>query len=332
MGVFAIGTLLFWFFEKDREGGLTLIDALYYGIVTLSTVGYGDIYPLTTGGRWIAVGLIFFALFALGYLVTQISDAVLEARRMEELGMQGTKFENHLVLIGWNQIARVALAELVQSGRQIAIITDKADQLAEIREYGDKTQLFATTGNFAYESVLLRSGIARAATVIVCSDEDTSNLILTLNVRQLNPSARIICSVRREELRRTLHASGVTYVTNPFEFSGRMVASAAFEPEVARLIEDMSSGATGSCDLQQFSVGASSVPAGSSVADVVKLLGESDASLLISVARSGEAGGWKRHPNPAPDMKLLPDDVMVVLGTAEQNTRSQAVFGSNEGR
>jgi voltage-gated potassium channel len=329
--VFLVAAVLFWYFERDREGGLTFADALYYGVVTLSTVGYGDIYPETTGGRWVAVGLIVFALTALGYFLTKISDAVMEARRMEQLGMQGTSFENHLVVIGWNQIARVALRELMASKRQVAVVTEEAHELPEIREYGGKDQLFATVGNISSDAVLERAGILRASTVIVASDDDSQNLVLSLNVRASNPRARIICAVKREELRRTLTASGVTYVTNPFEFSGRMVASAAFEPEVAHFVEDITSGATGAADVQQFSLSEEFGAKGHSVAELQSMFHERGGALLVAVGIAKD-DNWEMIPNPPRDTRLKANDVVVVLGSPEQSDNVGDLLGSIQGR
>jgi voltage-gated potassium channel len=330
-GVYFAGAIVFWQFESGREGGLTLGESLYYGIVTLSTVGYGDFYPMTTGGRVVAVVMILFALTALGYFLTKISDAVMEARRMDWLGMNGTKFEGHLVVIGWSQIARITLAELVAADRQVAVVTEKPDVMSQIREMGDERHLFATVGDASNDAVLERVGVRTAATVIICTEDDSQNLILSLNVRSMNPTVRIIVAVSRPELRKTLTASGVTYVASPFELSGRLVASAAFEPEVARFVDDVTSGATGDYDLQQFSVTDDSRAAGKTVGNLAALLRDNDGSLIVAV---GVASGntWDMRGNPPYDLKLKAEDVLVVLGSDEQNHRVGELLGVSQGR
>jgi len=330
-GVYLVGATAFWQLENGREGGLSFGESLYYGIVTLSTVGYGDFYPLTTGGRIVAVLMILFALTALGYFLTKISDAVMEARRMEWLGMNGTKFEGHLVVIGWSEIARIAVTELMATDRNVAVITDRSDAMSKIREMGDADKLFATIGDLSSEAVLERAGVGAAATVIICTDDDSQNLILAMNVRSMNPAVRIIVSVTRPELRKTLTASGVTYVASPFELSGRLVASAAFEPEVARFVDDITSGASGDYDLQQFSVTPGSSAAGKTVGELGTLLKESDGSLIVAV---GVASGdtWEMKGNPADDLRLGNDDVIVVLGSAQQNGRVKELLGVSQGR
>jgi len=329
--VYVAGAVAFWQLESGREGGLSFGESLYYGIVTLSTVGYGDFYPMTTGGRIVAVVMILFALTALGYFLTKISDAVMEARRMEWLGMNGTKFEKHVVVIGWSDIARITVAELMASERQVAVVTDRSDDMSKIREMEKQDNLFATVGDLSNEAVHERAGVKVASTVIICTDDDTQNLILALNVRSMSPSARIIVSVNRPELRKTLTASGVTYVASPFELSGRLVASAAFEPEVARFVDDITSGATGDYDLQQFSVVAGSTADGKTVGDIGSLLRDNASSLVVAVGvATGER--WEMHGNPAHDLTLKADDVLVVLGSAQQNKTTAELLGVRQGR
>ncbi len=331
-GVYVLGAVAFWQLESGREGGLSFGESLYYGIVTLSTVGYGDFYPMTTGGRIVAVFMILFALTALGYFLTKISDAVMEARRMEWLGMNGTKFQKHQVVIGWSEIARITVTELLASEQQVAVVTDRSDAMSKIREMSTQDDLFATVGDLSNEAVLERAGVKVAATVIICTEDDSQNLILALNVRSMNPSARIIVAVKRPELRKTLTSSGVTYVASPFELSGRLVASAAFEPEVARFVDDITSGASGDYDLQQFSVTAGSAADGKTVGEIGAILRDNESSLIVAVGVAGDADAWEMRGNPPHDLAIKPEDVLVVLGSQQQNRAAATLLGVRQGR
>jgi voltage-gated potassium channel len=330
--VYVAGALAFWKFEQGPDGAQpTVGEAFYYGIVTLSTVGYGDMYPKTRGGQWVAIGLILFALTMLGYFLTKISDAVMEARRMEELGMNGTQFENHVVVLGWSKIARTILGELMAAGRRVAVLTSEVSDLPKIREFGPPEQLFVCFGNPSNPNVLPRTGTPNAATVIICSDDDTENIVLSLMVRSSNPDARIIVSVQREELRETLTANGVTYVASPFELSARLVASAAFEPEVARFVEDITTGIQGDYDLQQFTLLEGSPAAGKNVGQISEMLTGHDGPLLVGVAvREGE--GWAMKPNPPRDLTLQAGDITIVLGTEQQNGLVSDLLHAQHGR
>jgi voltage-gated potassium channel len=214
----------------------------------------------------------------------------------------------------------------------VAVICEKTDDLASIRGFGGEDQVFVTVGDLAREAVLERAGLARAHAVIVCTDDDTQNLILTLDIRALAPHVRIIVSVQREELKKTLTASGVTYVASPFEFSGRLVASAAFEPEVAKFVEDISSGITGDYDLQQYPIAAGSRFDGKTVKEIRDRLEEEDGPLLVGLA-AARGGQWSIQPHPEKSSRVSAGDFLIVLGNDAQNERVAALLGgASQGR
>ncbi|MBN1946778.1 MAG: NAD-binding protein [Bradymonadales bacterium] len=341
LGLLIALALLVFLAERNTNAGLGATpweqfgNSLWLTIVTVGTVGYGDIAAVTWPGKLITIGIIFTAVLGLGFLVTRIETAVGERHRMRELGMDGTTFRNHTLICYWTSISAVALKELLAAERQVAVITEDQNHIPLIRQLGDPHSLFVTVGDPTNEDTLVRCNIKQVHTVIAASDEDTQNLIVALEAKQLNPKARIIVSTKRSELRATLTSSGVTYVASPYEMSGRLVASAAFEPEVALFIEDVSSGAKDGeegYDLQQFALPEGSRLCNLSVAQINEALKQIKGPLLVAIAKHVGDGHFKVQPHPSDEIVLEARDSLIVLGNEEQNGRVADMLGVLQGR
>ncbi len=347
MVVFIISSILFFYTEyeepKDRDDGYSgpddFADSFWYGIVTLSTVGYGDRFPVTTEGKVAAFFLIVFTFTFLGALIGQISDAFNEARRREELGMDGTTFKNHAVLVGWISMSNVTLVELLAAEQKTVVVSDNADDIPKIRDLGRKKYLYTVFGDYKSEKVLDRANIKGAKTIIIATNDDTESLIVSLMAKQLNPNARMIVSINQDELKNTLYSAGVTYVSSPSEMTGRMVASAAFEPEVALFVEDVTS-ATAGYDLQQYTISHDSFANGMSVKKFREKSYSMKGPLLVALgkyepkkgARKESPRNWDLISNPEAALKIAEKDIVVVLGDDDENERLAKILKSKQGR
>ncbi|MDO9019862.1 MAG: NAD-binding protein [Deltaproteobacteria bacterium] len=325
----AVHTWLVWLAERDAPDTKlsTLADAAWFGVVTLATVGYGDIYPVTALGRTITGVFILLTLTTIGFLLTAINDAVAEVRRMEREGLIGTTLSGHVLVCGFGDIARTAVVELLAADRKVALLCGRPDEIAQARELGDDAELFVTSGNATQEVLDERLNARLALSAVVAFNDDTSNIVATLNLRAINPDLRVVVAVHAPELRKTLISSGVTYVASPSEFSGRLVASAAFEPEVARMLEDVSTGADG-FDLRQYSAAPF---AGRTVTDARAALLDFDGPLLVGLARAtGTTFEVLSHPKG--DLVIAAADHLLVLTDGVQAKRLADRWPSRQGR
>jgi voltage-gated potassium channel len=327
LSVYFLSAVLFFFLQPKTPFGTSL----YWAIVTLSTTGYGDVVPTTSLARAMTSILLFGQIFLGGYLVSVITSTVLEESQKEALGTLGTDLSNHIVVLGYSGVGQAALRELLVQEQVVAVVADLPEQVANLRTLAPPKQLFATYGSAAELDILRRVNVPSAHSVIVCTSDDATNMIAALNVRSIAPNARIVVSVQRSELRETLRSAGVTYVASPSEMGGRLCASAAFEPDVALALEDITAADIQS-DMQEYLLRPNRPLVNLSYEDAERVVRSESGALLIGYARKGPDGEFATTVNPPPGTRLQAGDAVIVLGQIPNLKRFRAWFGEDQGR
>lgn len=333
--IFSAGVLVeatvVWMVSRGEPQLSNWFSALWLSIETLSTVGYGDVTPLNWQGRLVTAIFIVLTLLAVGFLLAALNESVLEVRRMEETGVLGTDMRDHVIVYGFSPVAQTAVQQLLGVDCPVALVCEHVDQIPEARQLFGAQGLFITSGELTRDMLEQRLNAGRAGTAVIAAEDDARNIIAALNVHSFEPALRIIAAVRSPGLRQTFITSGVTYVTSPYELGGRLVASAAFEPEVAKLVEDLSSSTSSedSYDLQQFSAAEF---AGQSIADLKRQLEEIDGPLLLARCVHVGADDYKVMPHPAGSQVLGADDHIIVMCNEDQAERMTSRWHLKQGR
>lgn len=281
---------------------VTPFNAVYWGIITMSTVGYGDVVPTNTLSKVFAMVLAGSTIGVLGYVISTLNTLAIQARDEELLGMDGTELKGHVVLLGWTVVSRAALQELLLAGRKVAVMTRHQERLSEVRSFAthlirearkdpdlkalvsSERDLFVCLGDYSERGALDLVNLAEAKEAIVASDDDARNVMTALILKELAPHLRIVVAVLREELRETLHAAGVTYVISPSDLGGRMVSAAAVQPEVAKALDELSTSSEGS-SLEEYPLVAPNPLIGLTFEAAGTKLRESTGAILTGLAR-----------------------------------------------
>ncbi|MCI4369444.1 MAG: potassium channel protein, partial [Thermoplasmata archaeon] len=314
-----------------EAGHYTIFDSMYWSIVTLGTVGYGDVVATNSAAKVLTSGVIATQIFLLAYLLSMIMTAVGEESQRRALGTYGTQMKGHIVVLGYSAVGRAAVRELLLQGQTVAVVTDRAEDVPNIRTLAEERRIFVTYGPPAETEMLQRVNVPEAHSVIVCTADDATNLIGSLNVRALSPSVRIVVSVGRPELRDTLRAAGVTYVASPADMGGRLCASAAFEPDVANAIEDITAADIRS-DIQEYVLGERTPISRTSFGEAEALVRHHTGCILIGCAHKGANGEFVALVAPPPDRPLAPGDAIIIVGSIENSRRFHTWFGVEQGR
>jgi voltage-gated potassium channel len=326
-----ISGILFYFLDDER----TLGESFYLALITLTTVGYGDVAPGSGAAKVISVFLACSGILLYGYIGALVMFVVMESSLSGVFGMNKCRYKNHFVICGWTSLSEIVLLELLTEDREVAVISEEQDDIAIIKRIEEKGKVFPIYGDPSKGDVLAQAQINEARVVILCMGDDSKNLITALHIKELNPGARIIVRTTRAELKKTMKIAGVTYVVTPDVMAGRLIASAAFEPEVANFVEDVTSATdVGGADLQQFTIKEGYA---NTVLGLSKSLRAKTGTTLVGIAKKVVKEGFRGEryevtPNPGDDVKVKSGDIVILLGNEEQFKKVNDYLKTNQGR
>lgn len=246
VALLVVTVLLVWFDRGgyhdggDPTGRLSVVDAIYYATVTLSTTGYGDITPVAAHSRLINAFVItplriaFLALL----IGTTIEVLAVRGREMFRVARWRKKMKQHVVVIGYGTKGRSAVDTLVNNGierDEVIVVDPHPGSQAEARADG----IAVVTGDATRREVLRRAGVEEARQVIITANRDDTTVLATLTVRQLNPEAYIVASVREQDNVALVRQSGADSVITSSEAVGRLLGLSSVSPTLGNVLEDL---------------------------------------------------------------------------------------------
>lgn len=251
LGLLVVITLVVYldgdsYVDQTGAPGISMVDALYYATVTMTTTGYGDIVPVTQHARLLNALLVTPMRVAFLILLVGTTIEVLAnegSRTIRDLRWRRT-MRNHVVVIGYGTKGRSAVTTMRRSGEpadKIVVIDTSPLAVSEANIHG----LAAFQGDGTRRELLRRAEISKAREVIICLDRDDAAILATLTVRQLNPSAPIVVTVREGENVPLVRHSGATSVITSSATVGRLMGLAAVGPDLGELLQDMLTSGTG---------------------------------------------------------------------------------------
>lgn len=233
-------------YTDNHDGKVSLVDAIYYATVTITTTGYGDITPIEPHSRILNAVIvtplrIMFLVLLVGTTLQVLAN---EGRRIFLDGRWRKHMRNHVVVVGYGTKGRSAVDTLEVNGcnpTQIVVIDGRAAAVADANTRG----YAAIEGDATRREILRRAEIIKAREVIITLDRDDSAILVTLTVRQLNPSAHVVVAVREEDNASLLRQSGADAVITSSEAVGRLLGLSATSPNLGTVIEDLLSSREG---------------------------------------------------------------------------------------
>lgn len=226
-------------YTDTHDGHVSVVDALYT-TVTLTTTGYGDITPVTTGARLINALVVtpMRLIFVVLLVGTTVKALTRESR--DEVGMARwrSRMQDHVVVLGYGTKGRNAVRALVLKGvpaERIVVVDSDPAAVAAATQAGSG----AVLGSALDETALRKALAERAESVIIALGRDDSVVLATLTVRRLNPRAAVIAAAREAHNAALIEQSGATSVVVSSETAGRLLGVAAQSPQTVEVFEDL---------------------------------------------------------------------------------------------
>ena len=233
IALLAVGSLGYMLIE-----GWGFMDSLYMTVITLATVGYGEVQTLSVPGRVFTLILIILGVGYFLYVVGAIIQFLVEGRIRLVLGRrkldrQIDKLEKHYIVCGYGRMGRALTHFLTQRYLDVVVIERSESRVATMNEDGVLYLLGAATD----ENMLLRAGITRARGIMTVVGADADNVFMVLLARELNPDIFIVSRAILNSAKRTLRAAGADKIVSPYDLGARRMAHAVLRPTVIEFLE-----------------------------------------------------------------------------------------------
>ncbi len=251
--VMAISILEF----STNENLRSLVDIFYWAVVTVMTVGYGDITPRTDAGRLLTVFVILIGVVLVSFLTATIASILTATRIREGRGLERIDTQDHIIICGFNR----NIVGVIQSIRTAAggsvptvvLINDHPESvIAEVVDQFPGMPIRFVTGDYTLEGTLRRAAVTKAAAVLILAEAgredskpDERTLLATLAIKSLVETIRVCVELQDAANEVHLRRAGVDYIVFSSEYNGFLLANAVLSPGIPQAIRDLMQGGDG---------------------------------------------------------------------------------------
>jgi voltage-gated potassium channel len=315
----AVGTIGYMLLEQ-----WSFLDALYMTVITISTVGFTEVHPLSGIGHLFTIGLILGGVSAAAYAVGTIGEHViggqlsgtLRRRRMQQ---EIDQLEGHYIVCGFGRVGRQVVENLQL--RQMAVVVVEPADAAYAEGEADPPRI---RGDATDDRALREAGIGRAAGLVAAAGEDAVNIVISLSARALNPELVIVARASHPEAEDKLRRAGATHVISPYRIGGQRMVTQLLHPRITDFLDVVMQRGDLELWLEEISI-RSNGPAEGKTLGESSIVGPAGVNVLALVRDGGEM-----VTNPPADLRLSAGDVLIALGTPDQLTIAHQQAGSSE--
>lgn len=299
--------------------GWSVQDALFMTVITITTIGYGEVFPLSPAGRMFTIVLIAVGVLSATYAISSTIELFTSQELVQQIRDRRKKktleqLNNHTIICGYGRLGRSLARELRAQQAQVLIIDPDPDATHQCEEHG----VPALVGNGADDQTLQEAGIKRARALVAAANSDAENVFIVLSARSINPDLQIIARANRESSIPKLEKAGADIVMSPYTITGRRIANMVVRPNVVDFLDGVLEFGDHKMRLEEFIIGRGSSLAGLTLRE---------ARLKVAVLAVDDPDDPSFiHPNA--DTKLLPGTSIIVMGIEEELTKVAQMVGA----
>ena len=318
-----IGVLLIGVLGFRVISGYSWVDAIYMTVITITTVGFGEVQPLDESSKIFTVFLILSSVVIVGYALSIITEYIISTNNYEELKKKRMQkkidsLENHTIICGYGRNGKQAAKKLMSYKKPFVII----EKNKEIIEKFECETIPMVLGNANEDEILLQAGLERASTLISALPSDADNLFVVLSARQINKKACIISRASRETSYKKLKLAGANNVISPDRIGGDHMASLVVVPDLIEFIDNLSVGGNENVNIEEIDV--DKLYNASNKVQTIKDLDLRNKTGCTVIGFKGSNGEY--IVNPEAEIKLLPHSKVIVLGRPEQIQELKSIY------
>jgi len=302
-----IGTIGYWLF------GLSLTDAAYQTVTTVTTVGFREMQEFNNLEQWFTIFIIITGVSTVLYTFTLAVQVVVEGQLRDFVGRrlmdrEINKLSGHTVVCGWGRVGRAVADDLISAGHAVVVVDVDADRVADV-------PYPTVVGDATLDATLRSAGIECASALIAALEGDAENLFVTLSARAIVPGLFIVARARQDESVPKLANAGADRVVNPQELGAARMASFVARPHVAEFVDVVMHERSLEFRMQEYDIPDGSPLAGKTLrdADLRKRTG-----VLVLALRRVD-GSFTTNPDP--DLLIEPHQVLIAVGTDDDLAR-----------
>ncbi|AUC80817.1 TrkA family potassium uptake protein [Lacinutrix sp. Bg11-31] len=303
--------------------GYSWVDAIYMTVITITTVGFGEVQPLDDSSKIFTVFLILSSVVIVGYALSIITEYIISRNNFDELKKKKMQkkidsFKNHTIICGFGRNGKQAAKKLMSYKKPFVIIEKNKD----IIEKFQSETIPMVFGNANEDEILLQAGLERAGTLISALPSDADNLFVVLSARQINKNACIISRASRETSYQKLKLAGANNVISPDRIGGDHMASLVVVPDLIEFIDNLAVGGNENVNIEEIDV--DKLYNTSNKVQTIKDLDLRNKTGCTVIGFKGSDGEY--IVNPEAETKLVPHSKVIVLGRPEQIQELNSIY------
>lgn len=315
--VIIIGVFGYMYFSDD-----TLINALYMTVITITTVGFGEIHPLSENEKLFTIFLILMSIIILGYAATILTEylasgELLERIKFKKVQKKIEKLNKHTIVCGYGRNGKQAVTKLTQFKMPLVIIENDDERIEELED----AKLLFIKGDATKDEILEKAGLVNAKNLITALPSDADNLYVVLSAKQQNKKMTIVSRASDDSSDSKLRIAGADNIIMPDKLGGDHMASLLVTPDIVEFVDKLAIDADNATHLKEILI--ENLPS--------EFLLKSIRDLDLRKKTGCTVIGFKTPENeyvinPEADTKLISNSKLIVLGSTDQILRLNKMF------